>query len=100
MESLFRGHQIFTYLWNLVSDFDFVIGLYLHSIGVQLRSPNDYTANPLNFSTVTQIKQLNGLGDFRFKEFKDQADFDAYVQNPQYGITNEYAGVCFAFGID
>ena len=99
MESLFRGQQVFMYFWSLLSDFDFVIGLYLYSIGIQLKSPNDFRQNPLNFSVFTQVKKLNRLGDFRFKEFGSQEEFDSYVQSPDYGLKEEFAGVCFAFSI-
>ena len=53
----------------------------------------------MNFNSLTQIKKFNAFGNFRFKEFENQEEFDAYILHPEYGISNDYAGVCFAFGI-
>ena len=57
------------------------------------------SASSLAFGYLTEIKKLNGFGNFRMQEFEDQEDFDSYMQHPRYGQSHAVPAICFAFGI-
>ena len=51
-------------------------------------------------SNMGGLDELGKIGNFTFKAFDSQAELDTYLEHEDYGITEEYAGVCFGFSME
>ena len=85
LESLFRGQTFFNYIWQTLGSFDFLIDYYLYTMGFEFRSANN-RSYMRSYGYFTEFKKFVSFGNFRFKEFADQQEFDEYVTHDDYGI--------------